>query len=586
MLSVRDIASFFDLEAEAAFNNHRQVMALSPDERIRRRKAIGNVKLLTDDSESSRSANVSLLVSAAVNISDFKEGDALELHRPDVRHGIKCTLSAYGYNNEIELEAFRGNLPYNLKEYYGSELMLDRQFVDLREHVYSHFLADLNGEVNLARHLINAPHEPVFVDEQGCAESLDETLQSLSLSLLPAQRQAVIKSLAAKDYYLIQGPPGTGKSFVLGLIIHEEVVKRRHKVIVTGPNHLAVNNALIKALELYPQGRYIKVGQKYNEVTTKVRSQDKEYGVENLSYADVKKLNGSVLPWVAGLTPHALYTRRARGLHCHTLIIDEAGQMSVPLALMAMIKADKVIFAGDHKQLAPIVSSDKIEGSLRLSAFSHLLSDSNSTMLDTSFRMCVGVCRFVSNLFYDDKLLPAHEMNKECGDVSLENSADNPLSNLAVPVVLKNIDHQGKQSSDEEARFIADSIAGFLRRGVKEEDMAVLTPFRAQAANIRRLLKRHKETDEEQRRSITVDTIDKMQGQERDVIFVSLAAGDAEYMAEMADFLFSGNKLNVAFSRARFKLIVVGNLACIERLSLPDFPHLGRFLRSPFAARI
>lgn len=98
----------------------------------------------------------------------------------------------------------------------------------------------------------------------------------------------MIKSLAAKDYYLIQGPPGTGKSFVLGLIIHEEVVKRRHKVIVTGPNHLAVNNALIKALELYPQGRYIKVGQKYNEVTTKVRSQDKEYGVENLSYADVK----------------------------------------------------------------------------------------------------------------------------------------------------------------------------------------------------------------------------------------------------------------------------------------------------------
>lgn len=162
MLSVRDIARFFDLEAEAAFNNHRQVMALSPDERIRRRKAIGNVKLLTDDSESSRSANVSLLVSAAVNISDFKEGDALELHRPDVRHGIKCTLSAYGYNNEIELEAFRGNLPYNLKEYYGSELMLDRQFVDLREYVYSHFLADLNGEVNLARHLINAPHEPVL----------------------------------------------------------------------------------------------------------------------------------------------------------------------------------------------------------------------------------------------------------------------------------------------------------------------------------------------------------------------------------------------------------------------------------------
>ena len=69
--------------------------------------------------------------------------------------------------------------------------------------------------------------------------------------------------------------------------------------------------------------------------------------------------------WLIGLTPHSLYTSRARGLECDTLIIDEAGQMTIPLALMGMLKTKKVIFAGDHKQLPPIVSSDKIKSNLK-----------------------------------------------------------------------------------------------------------------------------------------------------------------------------------------------------------------------------
>lgn len=73
---------------------------------------------------------------------------------------------------------------------------------------------------------------------------------------------------------------------------------------------------------------------------------------------------------------------------------------------------------------------------------------------------------------------------------------------------------------------------------------------------------------------IAADTIDKMQGQERAVIFYSMTSGDYDYAAEMSEFLFNPNKMNVAFSRAKYKLIVVGNINCARRLDPKVFPHL------------
>ena len=286
------------------------------------------------------------------------------------------------------------------------------------------------------------------------------------------------------------------------------------------------------------------------------------------------------LNWLIGLTPHCLYTSRARGLECDTLIIDEAGQMSIPLALMGMIKAKKVIFAGDHKQLAPIVSSEKVASELKQSIFQALLSDENCTMLDTSFRMCEPICGYVSELFYDG-LLKAKKQG--CGDALI---CSEPLYSFDSPVILHEVEDDGEQVSDKEASFIADTVAGFIDKGINASEIAVLSPFRAQAANIRRALRKHDGIGMEDYQKIVSDTVDKMQGQEREVILYSLVSGNTDYMTEMAEFLYNPNKMNVAFSRAKSKLIIVGSLSKIGKLALPIYPHINRMLNSKYVTKI
>ena len=140
--------------------------------------------------------------------------------------------------------------------------------------------------------------------------------------------------------------------------------------------------------------------------------------------------------------------------------------------------------------------------------------------------------------------------------------------------------------SDEEASFIADTIAEYLELGLPADEVAVLSPFRAQAANIRRYIRNHPLISVEQHEQITSDTIDKMQGQEREVIIYSLVSGDMEYMTEMAEFLYNPNKMNVAFSRAKSKLIIVGNIEQIKKISSAEYPHIMKMIKSKFVKRI
>ena len=116
--------------------------------------------------------------------------------------------------------------------------------------------------------------------------------------------------------------------------------------------------------------------------------------------------------------------------------------------------------------------------------------------------------------------------------------------------------------------------------GLNADEIGVLSPFRAQAALIRRLLRKSDGITENDRQKIAVDTIDKMQGQEREVIIVTLVAGKRGYIQEMADFLYNPNKLNVAFSRAKSKLIIVCNVTELRLLNSVEYPHIQRMLNS------
>ena len=579
MVTKKDITEFFDLEAEASKKSWEALMSLTIKDRIRKRRAIQSVYLNRDYRETSDDGYVLIKVSVGVNLADFKEGECLVLHKEESLSGIQCTLNSFIGDDEIILEVFPPNMPISIDSYYDVPLLLDRDKVDLRERVYWPFTWNLSGDDEFWNNLIlNSRPTPTFEDKEKNTEELDDTIKNFKLDLLPRQKEAILNSMSAKDYYLIQGPPGTGKSFVLALIMLEEIAYFNHKVVVIGPNHMAINNALgqvLKTAPLYSPIVY-KVGQSYNAPKHKVVFDDKEYRIENIQRLNSYNANNAENPWIIGLTPHSLYTSRGRDLECDTLIIDEAGQMTIPLALMGMIKAKKVILAGDHKQLPPIISSEEVRKEMRQSAFQMLIKEDNCTMLDVSFRMCEPICNFVSELFYDGKV---KSKKNGCGDLI---KCNEQLYDFQTPIVIHNVDDNGEQTSDKEAEFIADTIAGFLKKGLPANEIAVLSPFRAQAANVRRHVRKHPDIAEEDRNQIAADTIDKMQGQEREVIIFSLVSGNLDYMTEMAEFLYNPNKMNVAFSRAKSKLIIVGNIEQVKKINSVEYPHIKKMIESEF----
>lgn len=585
MITRNDIVDFFNTEAEYAKQNWESFMELPIKERVRKRKAIENVYLDKEFGEDSKENYRLLKLHFTKNLADFKEGDPVLLHAEGAKTGIKCNIHSFdNEDNIITIEVFPRNLPGDLSTYYDITLSLDRDLVDLRPNVYSHFTSVLPMDTNFwEKHIVNTKAKPTFRNIEECETELEDTITNFELDLLPKQREAVLKSMATEDYYMIQGPPGTGKSFVLALVILEELLYFKHKIIVVGPNHLAINNALIKVAETAPfcLPYIVKVGQEYNAPAYSINTPEGE----EMSITKFTHLNGEVANsmeggWIIGLTPHSLYTSRARRLECDTLIIDEAGQMTIPLALMGMIKAKKVIFAGDYKQLSPIVSSTDVPEIMSQSIFQRLATNENCTMLDFTFRMCEPICNLVSELFYDGQV---KSRNKGCDDKILCND---PLYSFDHPIILHNICDVGTITSDEEADFISKTIEHYLELGLTADKIAVLAPFRAQAANIKRALRSKTSINEDNRKNIAIDTVDKMQGQERDVIIFSLTAGDPAYLTEMADFLYNPNKLNVAFSRAKYKLIIVGNLENLSRIDEIKFSHIKSLLSSQYAENL
>lgn len=565
MINITDIIQFFAEEAETANSAWRTFMALPTKERVSLLKTIEGVVLTEDDYGKNEEGDQLFKAVCEKNISEIKEGEPLFLHSEGKLSGLDCYIEEYGEDDDMMIAVSRFATA-SVKDYLGKPLILDKRCVDLRKNVYDKFLVELDQSRLNSPVPFNNVVATQFQRKEVCEAELKKTQREFNLQFTDNQRLAVLNSMSASDYYLIQGPPGSGKSFVLGLIILEEVIWAKHNVIVIGPNHKAVNNALEQLLKYNVVCEAYKLGQSYNRPTLTVERNGVIREISNIQYLNLEKFENSANSWVIGMTPHSLYTSRARGLTCHTLIIDEAGQMPIPIALMGIIKAEKVIFSGDHKQLPPIIQSDKVSSELKQSAFHYLMRPDNSIMLDCSFRMCGKICKFVSELFYDGKLT-AHRNNN--GDKVV---CDNPVLSFDTPIVAKKIYHNGKQTSEEEAKWIVEVVKQYIQLGLSANDIAILAPFRAQSQVVRRRLKLSmRDIDPSLWRLIVADTVDKMQGQEREVIIYSMTAGDADYINEMHDFLFNHNKINVAFSRARSKLIIVGSPQ-----SLNAIPHLSR----------
>lgn len=293
-------------------------------------------------------------------------------------------------------------------------------------------------------------------------------------------------------------------------------------------------------------------------------------------------------------------------LYFDVAIIDEASQLTVPALLGALRFVKRFILVGDEKQLPPLVLSEEAEKQgLGRSLFSILKelpqSTNHSVMLKTQYRMHQVISHFPSTVFYNGELVPDARVASKLLELNEPRPIKNTLNNATqgkiiiaeqenptirqvinprYPLVFLNIRDVANTSQPKrsfaEAKVVQYIIEALLKRDVKAQKIGVIAPYRAQVALIRRQLAQ-KFSNELLDTSKLVNTVDRFQGGEREVIIISFATTHVPTEKRL-EFLTDPHRLNVALTRAKTKLILVGNVPTLE--NLPIFSRLLVYCRS------
>lgn len=423
-------------------------------------------------------------------------------------------------------------------------LVIDRDFVDLRDIL---FLAmDQAFEDQSIIDLITGQVQPEMIQYR-----YDSILDQLSdFQLNEQQRIAIQNAYATRNYYAIQGPPGTGKTYVLA-ILAALFAREGKRVFITAFSHHAINNALLKVIKFFDKGRVFKVGNEN-------KSPELTGILDNFEYFNDSGFNPNDNGFITGGTCLALHTKRLKDVQFDVVIFDEAGQLTLPLALAGMTAANKYIFIGDHKQMPPVFSSEVENNLLKKSIFEIMTDYHPGTMLDVTYRMNRHINDFPSRTFYNGLL----QSDKSCVDrlLNINSISKNGFSEVLDPQyanVFCEVQHQQLRQgwSPEEADFIARLVKELFAGGIKENELAIIAPFRAQA----RLIKNYLLEQRVDFGNLIIDTVEKTQGWECDVVILSLTSSDAEYLKYIANFYYLPNRFNVIITRCRSKRIIVGD---------------------------
>ncbi len=479
------------------------------------------------------------------NESRFREGDLLVLHQgnPKDPHALHVELQFDG-ETEIETSLIRGNHFLLLENPDG--WIIDQDWFDSSPFYLDalNTVSDsLRGRIKilpLLQGLITPKMD--FARYQRAIDSLKDS------NLNESQKEAIAQSYASDTLYLIQGPPGTGKTLMLAQLA-KILVNEGQRVLVTALTHRAIHNALNKIPLVDGDIPVCKIGENRHI---------SDLDVENYETFDRSHFGDLSGGYVVGATPFSLLSNRLANVEFDVVLFDEASQVTIPLAIMGMLKGNKYIFIGDENQLPPVsIFSDK--QSAPNSVFSLLAGHGYETMLDISYRLNEELADWPSQTFYKSNLKSSQEAAHRRLKLSELHTRWDFILDPSSPLVFVDLCHQNTTvRSRTEADIVVELILAILEHDIPPEEIGVVVSYRAQSRLIRSLLRRQIKKEDIWPR-IVVDTVERMQGQEREIVLVSFATSSTAFSAQMADFLFQPQRLNVAVTRPRSKLILVGS---------------------------
>ena len=423
--------------------------------------------------------------------------------------------------------------------------------------------------------------------------------------LNPTQEEAVNKVMTAKDVAIVHGPPGTGKTTTLVEAIYE-TLHRENQVLVCAQSNMAVDWISEKLVDRgvpvlrignptrvndkmlsftyerrfeahpdYPQLWSIRkairelhansrkgtsrenIRQKINSL--KDRATELEIRINEALFSEARVISCTLV---------SSANRILMGQKFGTLFIDEAAQALEAACWIAIRKADRVVLAGDHCQLPPTIKCmEAMRGGLDKTLMQHIVHNKPEvvSLLKVQYRMNDEIMRFSSDWFYHGQLTSAPEVKyRSILDY------DTPMVWVNTEGMDCNEEFVGEsfgRINKQEAALCIEELKKYITKIGKERlleeriDFGVISPYKAQVQYLRQLIKKDA-FFKPFRPFIIINTVDGFQGQERDVILISLVRANED---GQIGFLSDLRRMNVAITRARMKLIILGDASTLTK---------------------
>ncbi len=411
-----------------------------------------------------------------------------------------------------------------------------------------------------------------------------------------SQEKAINLILRAKDVAIVHGPPGTGKTTTLVEAIYE-TLRRESQILVCAQSNMAVdwiseqlvdrgvnvlrignptrvNDKMLsytyeRRFESHPQyatlwGMRKTVRELYRTnkdkaMAVKEKAESLEYEIRESLFAESRVVACTLV----GAANHLLYGRTFQ-----SLFIDEAAQALEAACWIPITKCHRVIFAGDHQQLPPTIKCFEAERAGLAHTLMEKLTERKPavvSLLNVQYRMNESIMRFSSEWFYDGQLTAAEEVRYR-GVLDYEKPME-WINTEPFDFSEEYVEQTAGRVNRQEAELVIQVLEHFIEKigfhRVKEEriDFGVISPYKAQVYYLRRLVNQNKVL-KPFRRQITINSVDGFQGQERDVIIISLVRSNEE---GNIGFLRELRRMNVAMTRARMKLFIIGNASTLTK---------------------
>ncbi|MDP3939982.1 MAG: ATP-binding protein [Deltaproteobacteria bacterium] len=557
-------------EDAAGRRKFRDGHALDVEARVEAGDCVTDLTLLEDD-------GTALVLGAGENHSRFREGDPAWLG-DGARPGAGLPVNVIDYDPvagllRVERDVFARNEPFDLE----GPCVLDRREISTIDKLARALQRSLSGRApagDLPTRLLAGDSLPPIAPG-GLAGSRAEARAD---GLDPSQEIAYAEALAAGPLYLVQGPPGSGKTRLLGSLLRA-FAARGERVLVTAFTHLAINNVLRACLAGGDAPCPVfKIGRPAQNPDLQALPITIRPRLRRDAAAEGPLIVGATVYGAIGLWDALPFDR---------VVIDEAAQVPLPMGMAALGSAPRTTLVGDHQQMGPIVRTDPPDALAGVSIFAHLHAIYGSTLLTRTYRMNAEINDFVSRHFYAGRLAS----DPSCAGRRLALRPGGRFRDLLDPerpAVVALVDHEGcRQRAPAEAALAAELVIELMaHHRVPAREIAVIAPYRAQVNAIRqalraRVTKRPVKSGGNLEAEPVIDTVERIQGQERDVVIASFTNSDPDYLIRDASFFYSPNRLNVLLSRARVKRIVIASPLAFRAIprDLETLRHASLFRR-------